>query len=192
MDQKTTRPDRHNRAPPSGWVTRFMSGCSPDKPVADIACGSGRHTRLALDAGLTVIAIDRDTSMLTDLKDHPALTTIQADMETGTEPFPIKPASVGGIIVANYLHRPILQDIVCALTPDGVLIYETFAVGNERFGRPSNPDFLLQPGELLAAITGTLTPMAFEHTRLNDPARLVQRIAAVGPDHKWLSSPPAA
>ena len=94
------------------------------------------------------------------------------------------------MIVTKYLWRPILPDIVGCVARDGLLIYETFAVGNERYGRPSNPDFLLRPGELIDAVRGRLVPIAFEHVTLSNPQRIVQRIAAVGPNHPWLRDPP--
>lgn len=92
------------------------------------------------------------------------------------------------MIVTNYLWRPLLPAIVAAVAADGLLIYETFAAGNEQLGRPSNPDFLLRPGELLEAVRGHLVPVAYEHVRLDDPARIVQRICAAGRRHEWINS----
>jgi len=118
------------------------------------------------------------------------VTLIAADLEDG-RPFPLAGSSFDGVIVANYLWRPIVPDIVGCVARDGMLIYETFAAGNERYGKPRNPEFLLRPGELLTAAAPRLTPVAFEHVTLADPPRVVQRIAAVGPDHFWLNDPPA-
>ena len=91
-----------------------------------------------------------------------------------------------GIVVTNYLHRPLFPVLAGALAPDGVLIYETFALGNERFGRPSNPDFLLRPGELLEVVAA-LTVIAFEQGEVAVPRpAVIQRIAAVSGPLGWL------
>jgi SAM-dependent methyltransferase len=158
--------------------------------VLDVACGSGRHLRLALDRGLAVTGIDRDLSGVADLEGRPDVSLIAADLEDG-RPFPLAGARFDAVIVTNYLWRPILPDIVGCVASDGILIYETFAIGQERLGKPRNREFLLRPGELLAAAAPGLIPVAYEHVRLVDPPRLVQRIAAVGPDHFWLIDPPA-
>lgn len=158
--------------------------------VLDVACGSGRHLRLAVDRGLAVTGIDRDLSGVADLEGRPDVTLVAADLEDG-RPFPLAGARFDAVIVANYLWRPVLPDIVGCVASDGILIYETFAIGQERLGKPRNPEFLLRPGELLAAAAPRLIPVAYEHVRLVDPPRLVQRIAAVGPDHFWLIDPPA-
>ena len=125
--------------------------------VLDLAAGSGRHTRLLLDSGFAVCAVDRDTSALSPLA-RTGCEVQQINLETGA-PWPLG-AGYDAIVVTNYLHRPLLPAIAQALATGGVLIYETFARGNERFGRPHNPDFLLRPGELLDAF-GTLTVVAF-------------------------------
>jgi SAM-dependent methyltransferase len=158
--------------------------------VLDVACGSGRHLRLALDRGLAVTGIDRDLSGVADLEGRPDVSLIAADLEDG-RPFPLAGARFDAVIVTNYLWRPILPDIVGCVASDGILIYETFAIGQERLSKPRNREFLLRPGELLAAAAPGLIPVAYEHVRLVDPPRLVQRIAAVGPDHFWLIDPPA-
>src|SRR5690606_27460905 len=113
---------------------------------------------------------------------------VVADLEDG-RPFPFRGRTFAGVIVTRYLWRPILPDIVACVACDGLLIYETFAVGNERFGRPTNPDFLLKPGELVEIVRGSLVPVAFEHVTVVDPQRIMQRIAAVGPGHPWLDDP---
>lgn len=189
----------HATVQPSKWVMRFLPGIPRSGPVADIACGSGRHVRAILAEGLTAIGVDRDLEGLDDLNDRQGLTLIQADLEDGS-PFPIQPASCAGVIVTNYLWRPIIPSIIACIRLDGVLIYETFASGNERVGKPSNPDFLLKPGELIEAVAGRLTPIAYEHLTeaIEDPIRpdqkseyrVRQRICAVGPDHNWLNDPP--
>jgi SAM-dependent methyltransferase len=176
--------------PPSAWVARFIQAVRAGGSVLDVACGSGRHLRLALDRGLEAVGIDRDLSLVADLQGRPGLRLVAADLESG-RPFPLAGMVFDGVIVTNYLWRPILPEIVACVGRDGILIYETFAAGNERFGRPANPEFLLRPGELLTVVAPRLTAIAFEHVRLSDPPRIVQRIAAVGPDHFWLKDPPA-
>jgi hypothetical protein len=132
-----------------------------------------------LAAGHPVTALDRDLSGVAVLEDRPGLTLLEADLETGA-PWPLGAGSFGGVIVTNYLHRPILADIVAAVEPGGALIYETFAAGNEAFGKPSNPDFLLQPGELLEAVRGRLEVAAYEHRLVRQPRPAkIQRLAAV-------------
>ncbi len=173
----------------SAWVVRFLHGIPPGGEVLDVACGSGRHLRLALSQGYTVVGIDRDLTGVADLKGRPGVELIQADLETGN-PFPLRGRTFAGVIVTNYLWRPILPDIVACVAPDGVLIYETFALGQEKLGRPANPDFLLNPGELVDAVRGRLVPIAYEHATLREPGRIVQRIAAVGQKHPWLKEPP--
>jgi histidinol phosphatase-like enzyme (inositol monophosphatase family) len=162
---------RHDASRPSPWVVRFADLVPKGAPVLDVAAGGGRHTRLFTERGHRVVAIDRDPS------DLPAgCEAIAADLEDGG-PWPLGDRRFGGIVVTNYLHRPLLPVLVDRLTDGGVLIYETFAKGNERFGKPSNPAFLLEPGELLRAVAGKLRIVAFEEATL--PDRVVQRIVAV-------------
>ena len=124
--------------------------------------------------------MDRDTSRLGELRADPRVTVIEADLEDTAHPWRPKPDTFAAIVVTNYLWRPLLPALVDALRPAGVLLYETFARGNERFGKPSNPDFLLKPGELLNAVEGRLTVVAYEHGEIGDPPRaVVQRICAV-------------
>lgn len=181
------------QVPPSPWVAHFLAGVASGGRVLDLACGSGRHTWLALQRGLGVTAIDRDISRLKRLAQNPNVEVITADLEDGT-PFPLAGRTFGGVIVTNYLWRPILPDICAAVAPDGLLIYETFARGHEKLGgRPSNPDFLLGPNELAeAALSAGLIVIAFEQIQEETPRpRIVQRIAAVGPDHRWVAAPPS-
>jgi len=163
---------------PSEWVVRFADLVPAGAPVLDVACGGGRHTRWFLERGHPVTAVDRDTSPLADLTGRAELEIVEVDLEGG-EAFPFGDRTFGGVVVTNYLHRPILGDLVAAVADGGALLYETFAVGQERFGRPHNPDFLLRPGELFDAVRGTLRVVAYEDLVLDDGPRAVQRIAAV-------------
>ncbi len=147
-------------------------------PVLDLACGAGRHTRLFLSRGHPVVAVDLDTSHLADLADASGLEIREADLEDGG-PFPLTERRFAGIVVTNYLYRPLFPALIQAVAPDGVLIYETFAKGNERFGRPRNPDHLLDPGELLEAVRGRLRILAYEDLTVEAPRpAVVQRICA--------------
>jgi SAM-dependent methyltransferase len=167
---------------PSPWVVRFADLVSSGGDVLDVACGSGRHTRLFLERGHQVVAIDRDLSGIADLAEHPRLETLEADLEEGG-PFVLSGRPFAGVVVANYLHRPLLPSLVAAVDADGVFIYETFSAGNERFGRPRNPDFLLRPGELLDAVRGRLRVIAYEDVVVDRPSpAATQRVCAVGPN----------
>jgi len=160
----------------SAWVRRFIPLIGGGGRVLDLAAGDGRHSRLLLESGFPVCAVDRDVSALLALAGH-GCEVRQVDLETGAA-WPLA-TGYDGIVVTNYLHRPLLPAIGTALAPGGVLIYETFARGNERFGRPRNPDFLLCPGELLDAFA-MLTVIAFEQGQVSAPRpAVIQRIAAV-------------
>jgi SAM-dependent methyltransferase len=127
-----------------------------------------------------VDAVDRDTDRLMQLTGIPGISFRCADIEAG--PWPYQGQKFAGVVVVNYLHRSLLPRLLEALAPGGVLIYETFAAGNERFGRPSNPDFLLKPGELLEAVRGRLIVIAYEELEVSEPRpAMVQRICAVNP-----------
>ena len=173
--------DRETRQPPSDWVRRFAGLVPAGGPVLDLACGSGRHARLFLALGHPVTALDRDLSGLADIAGAGGLEAIAADLEAG-RPWPLGERRFAGVVVANYLHRPLFPAIVAAVAPGGVLIYETFAVGNERFGRPHNPDHLPRPDELIAVVAGHLDVIAYENLELSEPRpAMVQRIAAARP-----------
>jgi SAM-dependent methyltransferase len=181
---------RHGATAPSSWVTRFLPLVAPGGAILDVACGSGRHTRLALEKGYRVVAVDRTLAAMEDLAGRGGLELVEADLE-GRAGLPVAGHQFDGVIVTNYLWRPLVPQLVAAVAPAGVLIYETFARGQERFGRPSNPDFLLRPGELIDVVRHDLVVVAYEHGRLADPPRLVQRIAAVGRESPHLADPPA-
>lgn len=161
---------------PSAWVERFLPLVRPGGLVLDLAAGPGRHVRLLRRSGFRVRAADRDVSAL-QASAEPGCEIIEIDLETGAGW--ALGGSYDGIVVTGYLHRPLLPAIAAALAPGGVLIYETFALGNERFGQPRNPDFLLRPGELLDAFAG-LTIVAFEQGEVARPRpAVIQRIAAL-------------
>jgi SAM-dependent methyltransferase len=162
---------------PSPWVARFASLVPPGEPVLDVASGAGRHTHFFLGRGHPVTAVDRDSSGLADLRDDRRVEVVEFDLEAGA-PFPFRGRVFGAVVVTNYLHRPILPDIVAAVAAGGVLLYETYARGQERFGRPQCPDFLLEPGELLEAVRGRLRVVAYEDL-IDDRPAAVQRITAV-------------
>ena len=151
----------------------------PKGAVLDLACGRGRHARFLASLGFRVCAVDRDPHALGTLTDIEGVTIRTADLENN--PWPLAGLQFDVIVVANYLHRPLFPCILDALAPNGLLVYETFAVGNERFGKPSNPDFLLRPGELLDVVHGRLHVIAYEDldVLVPKPAR-VQRICASG------------
>lgn len=164
--------------PPSRWVQRFTWCLPQGGQVLDLACGSGRHTRYLLDLGYRVTALDRNLANVLDLDGREGLTLLEADLEDGSA-FPLAGQRFEGVLVANYLYRPLLPALLALLAPGGGLIYETFAAGNERFGKPSNPDFLLQPGELLETLRGQLRILAFEDLVVSEPRpAAVQRVAA--------------
>jgi SAM-dependent methyltransferase len=171
----------HRPPAASPWVRRFAGLVPAGGHLLDVAAGGGRHTRLFLGLGHPVTAVDRDLSGLADLRNTPGLRLLAADLENGG-PWPLHGQRFAGVVVTNYLHRPRLPDIVANVAPGGCLIYETFATGNERFGHPINPDFLLRPGELLEAVRGQLTVVAYEHLDVTEPRpAAVQRIAAMRP-----------
>lgn len=175
--------------PPSPWVKRCAALITPGGRVLDVACGRGRHSDMLAAAGHAVTAIDRDISRLTP---RPGVETIEADLEDGS-PWPLAGRGFDCVVVTNYLHRPLLPVLIDSLNANGVLIYETFAIGNEQFGSPRNPDFLLRDGELLEAVAGKLLVIAYEAGRINDPApAIVQRIAAIKTDTARAAIPPAA
>jgi len=165
---------------PSPWVARFLP-LIPAGEVLDLACGGGRHARLLAQQGHAVLAVDRDAGALA-LASGPGIVTEQRDLETEGMAWPYEEGRFAGIVVTNYLHRPLFPHLFLSLAPDGLLIYETFAAGNEQFGKPSNPAFLLREGELieLAMRDDALRVIAFEdgYVEIPRPA-MVQRICAI-------------
>lgn len=164
--------------PPSEWVVKWISRITPGGRVLDLAAGSGRHTLLLAESGFVVNAVDRDVSALAELETRQTVSVLKSDLEQGSWPF--KPGEFAGVVVTNYLHRPLFPHLLNALADGGVLIYETFAAGNEVYGKPSNPDFLLQPGELLDVFGGRLRILGYEEVCLNVPKPAkVQRICGI-------------
>ncbi len=166
----------HGHLEPSAWVQRWAHLIAPGGSVLDVACGSGRHVRWLAQQGHRVTALDRDGAALAGLQR--VAECVQADIEAG--PWPLGARQFDAVVVTHYLWRPLLPTLRCALAPGGVLLYETFADGQQHIGRPSRPEFLLQPGELLQAFAG-LRVVAFEDgfDPLPAPGRCVQRLAAV-------------
>ena len=165
----------HFDLPPSPWIVRWATLMRPGGDVLDVACGAGRHARLLAQMGFDVDAVDRDPSLFAEPPARVKL--IGADIEAG--PWPYAGRRFDAIVVTNYLHRPLLPVLVESLEPGGVFLYETFARGNERFGKPSNPAFLLDPGELLEAVRGRLAVVAYEDLVVDEPRpAAVQRVCA--------------
>ena len=177
----------HGLEAPSAWVQRWSHLVPAGGTVLDIACGHGRHMKWFAARGHPVTGVDRSPEAVAAVA--PCGEAFVADIENG--PWPLlhngQPRQFDAVVVTNYLWRPLFPVIGQSLAPGGVLIYETFAAGNETVGKPSRPDFLLQPGELLAAFAH-LRVVAYEDGFVAQPARFVQRIAAVRPE----SPPPAA
>jgi SAM-dependent methyltransferase len=174
---------QHGLGEPSRWVRRWTHLVAPGGAVLDVASGAGRHSRWFAARGHPVTAIDRDAAALTTMRDEPNIATVAADIENAAWPL-AGDATFAAIVVTNYLHRPLFPQLLRSLGDGGVLIYETFAQGNETVGKPSNPAFLLQPGELVAAVHGQLRVIAFQDGFLAEPRpAFIQRICAVKESH---------
>jgi len=172
---------RHLRiTQPSPWVERWAHLIAPNGTALDVAAGGGRHGRLLLERGHRVSLVDRSVEPLADLAGQSGAEVIEADLEDGTS-WPFKDRRFDAIVVVNYLHRDLFAPIIASLAPGGVLIYETFARGNEEYSRPRNPDHLLKAGELLDAVQGKLQVVAYEHGLVTnaDITGVKQRLCAV-------------
>jgi SAM-dependent methyltransferase len=169
----------HASSEVSPWVAQWSHLVEPRGRVLDVAAGRGRHARWFASRGHPVLAVDRDEEALASLSDCEGVSTLRADLEGA--PWPLKAGeSFAAVVVTNYLHRPLFAHLIDALAPGGVLLYETFAVGNETVGKPSNPAFLLNAGELLEAVRGRLRVIAYQDGFLGQPrASYVQRVCAV-------------
>ena len=173
-----TAPGHGDLQEPSPWVARFAEMAPAGGRVLDVACGGGRHSRLFLALGHPVTAVDIDISGMEALAGRPGLKLVVADLESGAT-WPFAGETFAAVVVTNYLFRPLLPRMVEAVGFGGVLIYETFALGNEQFGHPRNPDFLLRPGELLAVAAAHLRVLAYEDIIIEEPRpAAIQRIAA--------------
>lgn len=162
---------------PSAWVVRWAAGIVAGASVLDVACGGGRHARLFAARGCKVTALDRDSTLAQTFAEERNVDFIAADLEAG--PWPLADDQFDAIIVTNYLHRPLFPALKRALAPGGLLIYETFAAGNAAFGKPSNPDYLLRPRELLDELATDMRVLAFEDGFIAQPKpAMVQRLAA--------------
>lgn len=169
----------HGSGEPSRWVCHWAHLVAAGGAVLDVASGAGRHARFFASLGHPVTALDRDTAALDLMRDEPLITTLAADIEGAAWPLPAD-ATFAAIVVTNYLHRPLFPQLLRSLAPGGVLVYETFAQGNETVGKPSNPAFLLAPGELLEVVRGHLRVVAFQDGFLAQPRpAYVQRICAI-------------
>ena len=177
----------HQGLAPSPWVTRWVRLLAPGSRVLDVACGFGRHTRSAAGQGHHVVAIDKNEAALSGLKTLDGVRTIKADLEE--EDWPVPGNRFDAVIVTNYLHRPLFPALLGAVSESGLLIYETFARGNEKFGRPSNPDFLLEAGELIDLVRPSMHVLGYEDVYVGSPQpAMVQRICSCGPRFIWPAS----
>ncbi|MFP5467754.1 MAG: class I SAM-dependent methyltransferase [Gammaproteobacteria bacterium] len=165
----------HGTEPASDWVRRWTHLVAPGGQVLDVACGSGRHLRWFARRGHPVTGVDRSAQALADTAVDGEL--IEADIENG--PWPLAGRQFDAVVVTNYLWRPLMPILVDSVAPGGVLVYETFAHGNASVGKPSRPDFLLQPGELPGLCLPALRIVAYEDGFLPQPDRFVQRVVAV-------------
>ncbi|WP_422001516.1 class I SAM-dependent methyltransferase [Reyranella sp.] len=167
------------RGTPSPWIVQWAGLVPAGATVLDVAAGGGRHALFFADRFHPVTAIDRDTSALPERAD---MERIQADLEDGSPwplPWPQPGRRFGAVIVTNYLHRPLFPALLEAVDRGGILLYETFMAGNERFGKPSRPEFLLKDGELLELVRGRFSVVAYEARLISEPRMaMVQRIAA--------------
>lgn len=176
MTTKVTIARDHTVVEPSVWVTRFGARVPAAGTILDVACGGCRHANWFAGKGYQVTAVDRErpATILSGVD------FVLADIESA--PWPFEGRNFAGVVVTNYLYRPLFSLLVQAVAPGGLLIYETFAVGNEKYGRPSNPDYLLRPGELLELVRGHFHVIAFEDDYYQAPKpAMIQRIAARRP-----------
>ena len=160
---------------PVPWIVQWAGLVAPAAAVLDLAAGRGRHSLFFAERAHPVTAVDRDVR---SLPHHANIEPLQADLEDGS-PWPLGDRRFGAVVVTNYLHRPLMPQLLESVAPSGVLLYQTFMEGNERFGKPSRPEFLLKDGELLELVRGKLSVIAYEARLISEPAMaMVQRIAA--------------
>ncbi len=174
----------HQGLAKSPWISRWLPLLAPGSRVLDVACGFGRHSRFAQEQGHQVVAVDRDPEALATLASLPGVSAIELDIEH--EDWPFAGQKFDAVVVTNYLYRPLFPALLDSVAYAGLLIYETFAQGNERFGRPSNPDFLLRAGELYDVVRPLLRVLAFEDVYQSSPKpAMVQRVCACGHGFVW-------
>lgn len=174
----TKRTAHHEESPVSPWIRAYARYAPARGCVLDVACDGGRNGREFLTNGYRVTFADIDCAGVADLEGRQDVTIVQKDLEDGS-PWPFAPRSFDIVVVTNYLWRPRLADMIDTVAEGGLLLYETFAVGNEAYGRPKNPKFLLRPGELFDAVRGKMHVIAYEQTFRNDPSpAVIQHIAA--------------
>ena len=182
MSNKSDTPSaRHlSIVEPSPWVLRFSPLVRQDGTVLDLACGGGRHAQHFIDLGCRVVMLDRVIQPIEHLAGHPKVEIVEADLESGN-PWPFEGRTFAAIVVVNYLYRPLFANLLASIDDGGVLIYETFARGNERFNRPRNPDHLLKSGELLETVGGKLHVIAYEHGMIDEGSLsgVKQRLCAI-------------
>ena len=184
MNMPVAGAPHHSAGDASPWIVRFAPLAVAGGRVLDIACGRGRHSAFFASRGCHVVAVDRDPEALAALSGVANVVTVASDLESDDWPFGRERFDV--VVVANYLHRALFPSLLRAVADDGLFLYETFAVGNELYGRPSNPDFLLSEGELLGVVRNALTVVAFEQGVLaGERPAVVQRLAAVGRGRRW-------
>lgn len=164
----------------SPWIAKHAGLIADGAEVLDVACGSGRHSLFFLERGCRVTGIDRNIGGLGDLRNHPRFTAIECDLEAVEAVWPVQHGRFAGVIVTNYLWRPLWPYLIASLAPGGILLYETFMQGHEQFGSPTNPDFLLRPDELRTVLGGRLEIVAFWQGQDPQPA-MRQRICARAP-----------
>ena len=160
------------------WIEQNMALVPAAGLLLDLACGRGRHTEFALQQGISVLAVDRDISSIS--AQSPRLETLSYDLEAGSWPFPAN--FFDGILVCNYLHRPLMPYLRSSLRAGGVLIYTTFMEGNEAYGKPSNPDYLLRENELRETFGLGFTELRFAQGPVNNPATAVRQSICVRKD----------
>lgn len=165
--QNKSSASRHlNMVEPSVWFQRYSSLIKPEGTILDVAAGGGRHVRYFSELGFKVTAVDKNIEPLQPFTESHNALAIEADLEAG-KPWPLGNQTFDAVIVCNYLYRPLFNDLMNSLTPGGILMYETFALGNEVFNRPRNPDHLLKSGELLSLVQGKLQVIAYQHGIVN-------------------------
>lgn len=179
QDPNLPKPSAHASLIASSWVQRWAHLVPQNARILDVACGSGRHMAFFQQKGHVVTGVDRDPLALTSCK--PYGRTLLADIENDSWPLPNE--VFDAVVVTHYLWRPLFPALLGAIKPGGLLIYETFAHGNETVGRPARPQFLLQRGELLRVCEG-FEVIAYENGYLDHPERFIQRICASKPDER--------